>query len=49
MLCKEVITYNLWEVITLNIDITEKVLKYLDKKKIQALVIDLIPNETNPG
>lgn len=33
----------------MNIDITEKVLKYLDKKKIQSLVIDLIPNETNPG
>ncbi|MPN02940.1 hypothetical protein SDC9_150161 [bioreactor metagenome] len=49
MLCKEVITYNLWEVITLSIDITEKVLKYLDKRKIHSLVIDLIPNETNPG
>lgn len=35
--------------ITLNIDMTEKVLKYLDKKNIKSLVIDLIPNETNPG
>lgn len=33
----------------MNIDITEKVLKYLDKKKIQSIVIDLISNETSPG
>lgn len=49
MLCKEVITYNLWEVITLNIDITQQALNYIDKRNIKSLIIDLTASEINPG
>lgn len=49
MLYTEVITYNLWEVITLNIDITQHALNYIDKMNIKSLIIDLTASEINPG